>query len=78
MSYPTLTETLGNPIVQSGVIDGGHDVHHFFPSIAVNAANEMLIGFSRSDPSRYVEAVFTGRKQATQQARSGTQSAEIR
>jgi|GEM_PF-3001394 len=49
------------PIVQSGVLDGGSDVHHFFPSITANANGDALIGFSRSDASRYVEGVYTGR-----------------
>ncbi len=51
-----------NPIVQSGAIDGGSGVHHFFPSIAVNANNDMAIGFSRSSASLYVEGVYTGRE----------------
>jgi hypothetical protein len=55
-----LTRT-GMAFVQRGIIDDGADVHHFYPSIAVNARDEMLIGFSRSDPTKYVEAVFTGR-----------------
>ncbi|HWR83911.1 MAG TPA: thrombospondin type 3 repeat-containing protein [Candidatus Deferrimicrobium sp.] len=50
-----------SPIVQSGVFDGGVDVHYFFPSIAVNAANDVLLGFSRSDATIYVEGVYTGR-----------------
>ena len=50
-----------NPIVQSGVIDGGAGVHHFFPSIIANADNDVVIGFSRSDATRYVEGVFTVR-----------------
>ncbi len=51
-----------NPIVQSGIIDGGSGVHHFFPSIAVNANNDMAIGFSRSSASLFVEGVYTGRE----------------
>jgi hypothetical protein len=58
---PGLMATTGIPVVQSGVIDGGFDHHYMYPSIAVNAQNEMLLGFSRSDPTRYVEAAFTGR-----------------
>ncbi len=52
---------LPNPITQSGVIDGGSDVHHFFPSISANCNGDVALGFSRSDPSRFVEAVATGR-----------------
>ncbi len=50
-----------SPIVQSGVLDGGAGVHHFFPSIAANAADDALIGFSRSDATRFVEAVTSER-----------------
>ncbi|MFG0274696.1 MAG: hypothetical protein ACF8QF_06535, partial [Phycisphaerales bacterium] len=46
---------------QSGVISGGADTHHFFPSLSVNSANDMVIGFSRSDAGRFVEAAYTGR-----------------
>ena len=49
------------PIVQSGVLDGGAGVHHFFPSITANSANDALIGFSRSDATKFVEAVTAGR-----------------
>jgi hypothetical protein len=50
-----------SPIVQSGILDGGVGVHHYFPSIAVNSANDALVGFSRSNTSRFVEGVYTGR-----------------
>ena len=51
-----------SPIVQSGVLDpGATDAHHFFPSIAVNANGDVCLGFSRSDDSRFAEAVSTGR-----------------
>ena len=50
-----------SPIVQSGVEDGGTGVHHFFPSIAANKNNDAALGFSRSDATRYAEAVVTGR-----------------
>ncbi|MBI5866983.1 MAG: HYR domain-containing protein [candidate division Zixibacteria bacterium] len=49
------------PIVQSGVLDGGSGVHHFFPSISVNINDDAFIGFTRSDATRYAEAVYTGR-----------------
>jgi len=58
---PVLMAATGNPIVQSGVLEGGPDVHHFFPSITANAADDACIGFSRSDVSRFAEAVYTGR-----------------
>jgi hypothetical protein len=49
------------PIVQSGVVDGGAGVHHFFPSITANALDEVMLGFSRSDATEYVEAAYTSR-----------------
>jgi hypothetical protein len=52
-----------NPIVQSGVLDGGTGSHYFFPSIAANAHGDACLGFTRSDASRYAEAVFSGRLQ---------------
>ena len=59
--YQLNPTALPEPIVQSGVLDGGSDVHHFFPSITANANGDAFIGFSRSDATRYVEAVYTGR-----------------
>jgi len=59
---PALMVETGDPIVQSGVLRGGPGVHHFFPSVAVNAAGDVCIGFSRSDVSRFVEAVYAGRR----------------
>jgi hypothetical protein len=49
------------PIVQSGILDGGVGVHHYFPSITANSANDALVGFSRSNTGRYVEGVYAGR-----------------
>ncbi|MBW1847889.1 MAG: hypothetical protein JRJ27_12260 [Deltaproteobacteria bacterium] len=51
-----------SPIVQSGVVDGGTGVHHFSPSITANINDDVLLGFTRSDSSRYAEAVVTGRE----------------
>lgn len=50
-----------NPIVQSGVLDGGVGVHYYFPSIAANSNGDACLGFTRSDATRFAEAVFTGR-----------------
>jgi hypothetical protein len=58
---PASLASSGTPFVQRGIIDAGADFHHFYPSIAVNTRGEALIGFSRSDPTKFVEAVFTGR-----------------
>ncbi len=49
------------PIVQSGVLDGGAGIHHFFPSISANTSDAACIGFSRSDATKFVEAVYSGR-----------------
>ncbi len=49
------------PIFQSGFIDGGSGVHHFFPSITANANDDALIGFTRSSANLFAEAVYTGR-----------------
>jgi hypothetical protein len=56
--------TMPNPIVQSGVLDGGGNVAMFFPSIGVNSSNDVFVGFSRSDPTKYVEAAYTSRRSA--------------
>ena len=50
-----------SPLAQSGVIEGGPGMHHIYPSIAVNSANDVCIGFTRVDSSRHAEAVYTGR-----------------
>ena len=57
--YQVDPATLG--IVQSGVIDGGAGVHHFYPSIAANAANDAVLGFSRSSATMHAQAVYTSR-----------------
>jgi hypothetical protein len=49
------------PILQGGVFDGGPDVHHWAPSISANANDDAFIAFSRSDATRFAEAVGTGR-----------------
>ena len=48
------------PIVQTGIVDD-FDVFHFFPSIAVNCANDMMLGFTRSSSAVFAEAAFTYR-----------------
>ncbi len=51
----------GTPIVQSGIVDGGAGVHHFFPSIAANKDDAAFLGMSRSDSTKFVEAIAMGR-----------------
>jgi len=60
--YEINPAAMPSPIVQSGVFDGGAGVHHTFPSVAVNSANDVLVGFTRVDGSRFAEAVFAGRR----------------
>lgn len=50
-----------NPILQSGVIDSGAGTSHMCPSIAVNCADDVCIGMSRSDAVRCPEAAFATR-----------------
>ncbi len=52
------------PILQAGVIDGGTDVHHYYPSLAVDASDDMVIGFTRSHPGIYAQGAFAGRDAA--------------
>jgi hypothetical protein len=59
--YELAPRKMPAPIVQAGVIDGGTDVHHFFPSLAVDASDNMVIGFTRSHQGIYAQGVFTGR-----------------
>ncbi|RMG92816.1 MAG: hypothetical protein D6706_16170, partial [Chloroflexi bacterium] len=60
---PLLLNTTGNPVVQSGVIDAGVAGSAIaFPSIAVNKNNDVVVGFSRMDSTRYVEAAFVSRR----------------
>jgi cysteine-rich repeat protein len=58
---PALMLSSGDPIVQSGVIQGAPGTYLFYPSIAVNAVDDVVIGFSRSDAGRYAEAVVATR-----------------
>jgi hypothetical protein len=51
---------LGSPFVQAGIIDA-EDEFFLFPSIAVNCADDMMIGFSRATAGIYVEAAYTYR-----------------
>jgi hypothetical protein len=51
---------LSAPLVQSGVVDAP-GVYHFFPSIAVNCADDMMIGFTRSSIGVFAESAFTYR-----------------
>jgi hypothetical protein len=58
---PSLLGTTGAPILQSGIVDGGAGVHHFYPSIAVNSQGDACLGFARSSSEIFVEGVVAGR-----------------
>ncbi|MEW6250268.1 MAG: hypothetical protein AB1716_06455 [Planctomycetota bacterium] len=50
-----------SPVVQAGIIEAGSHTYHIYPSIAVNCANDVVIGFTRTDPTRYPEGAYTTR-----------------
>ena len=50
----------GMSLVQSGTIDDP-SLHYYMPSIAVNAADEVALGFSASNANQYVGAYWSGR-----------------
>jgi len=52
---------VASPFVQGGLIAGASNEHFFYPSIAVNRNDDVLIGFSHSSPSLFVEAGYAGR-----------------
>jgi len=58
---PELLDSTGDPIVQSGVVDPGVGKDFAFPSIAVNGKNDVVIGFSSFDNSKYAGASFVFR-----------------
>lgn len=58
---PAQMGSTGDPIVQSGVIDGGSGIFHYFPSIAANASNDAAVGFTRSSVSLYAQTAATAR-----------------
>ena len=60
--YEINPAAMPTPIVQSGYVDNGAGTHYFFPSITANANNAVVLGFSYSDSTQYVDAAFTGRE----------------
>jgi len=59
--YQVNPGAMPNPVVQSGVLDGGAGVHHYFPTISANCGDDACVGFSRSDATRFVQAVYATR-----------------
>ncbi|MBU6283566.1 hypothetical protein KGQ64_15105, partial [bacterium] len=70
--YQLTPTSAASPIVQSGKIDGGAGVFHTYPSIAANSSNAAVLGFTRTDASRFAEAVWVGRSSSDA---AGTMSA---
>ncbi len=56
-----ITPNLAAPVVQSGVIDGAPTTHRFFPSIAVNCAEDVLLGYSYADLGNFFSSASVGR-----------------
>ncbi|MEQ8766951.1 MAG: IPT/TIG domain-containing protein [Planctomycetota bacterium] len=54
---PTLAQN--TRIVEDGVVDEGPGTTLFAPSLAVNCAGDVALGFSRSSTTRYIEAAHT-------------------
>jgi len=60
--YEIRPSAMPNALVQSGIITAPSNEYYYYPSIAVNAREDVLIGFTRSSPSTYAQAAYTGRK----------------
>jgi len=60
--YQLNPAAMPTPIAQSGVIDPGDGEHVFYPSISANRNNDAVIGFSRSDTTRYAEGAYAARR----------------
>ena len=50
-----------SPILQSNIIGANPSTHHYYPTIAVNADDRVLLTFNRSDSGRYIEAAAASR-----------------
>lgn len=50
-----------DPVVQSGVIEGGSRTSFIFPSIAVNANNDAVVGYSVASPDIFIGAALSAR-----------------
>ncbi|GJM25741.1 MAG: hypothetical protein DHS20C16_21560 [Phycisphaerae bacterium] len=48
-------------VAQQGLIDSPTR-HYFFPSLAVNAVDQIVMGFSGSSPTEYASTYYTGRR----------------
>ncbi len=59
--YQIDAAAMPTPIVQSGQIDGGSGTCQWVPSIAVNCADDAVVGFSRGDASKFAESAYAMR-----------------
>jgi hypothetical protein len=57
-------------ITQSGNVDDP-SLHYYMPGIAVNASNDMVVGFSGSNNNQFVGAYITGRTSADPVGQTG-------
>lgn len=60
--YEIRPSSMPNALVQSGIITAPSNVYYYYPSIAVNSREDILLGFTRSSPSIYAQAAYTGRR----------------
>ncbi|MEM9065870.1 MAG: GC-type dockerin domain-anchored protein [Planctomycetota bacterium] len=58
---PAAMEAGYSPIVQAGMIDDGPGTANVYPSIAVNAAGDAIVGFTRSSTDRYFSGAYAMR-----------------
>jgi hypothetical protein len=67
-----ISPTSPGSVDQSGTVDSGAGTHYFFPSIGVNSADDVALGFSYSDGTQYIEGAFTGRESTDTAGTMGT------
>ncbi len=58
---PAVFAATGEGIAQSGIVDPGAGSAVIYPSIAANRFGDAVIGFTRSDATRFPEAAWVGR-----------------
>ncbi|MFM7140616.1 MAG: hypothetical protein ACKO2K_01690, partial [Alphaproteobacteria bacterium] len=58
---PAALEASGEGVAQAGIVDPGAGSAVIYPSIAANRYGDAVIGFTRSDATRYPEAAWVGR-----------------
>ena len=58
---PAALAATGDAVAQSGIVDPGAGSAVIYPSIAANRFGDAVIGFTRSDATRFPEAAWVGR-----------------